>query len=498
MRLWRLLPLIAACGDDALVQPPAPTVVQPNPAPPRMAPAPAPPPPCITSASSTIPGVSLRFVEPSCRFSLDEALAGVPMPYEIVVDEAIQVTQQDSCVHDSGLVVRTSVEGDDNQAGSGGCPSWHSEATLVPGTYRVDDEFLAWSGFQSDTAVPSAPMHPGRVRLTVTAFALVDGTPQTASASLDIELGAPDPYVGALDPPAGIAWARRHGVPPFRGGAYPGRGRSLAEDGRGNLYVAGMASAGGRPFPFAAKLAPDGRLVWYRNYLHGSGWASLAVDDAGNLVVAGGGLLGEVRKYDPDGHPLWQVYAAGGQSDVAITPGGDALLATRSGLLLLAGDTGETRWSLPEPAEEPRLALDGTGRILVYGRNAASRALAPDGALLWTRPDTARSAAGMAEGFQILEGPGRVRVAGDGAELERESVGTDTQSLAVAADGSLVYAGVTGARLWVRTTAGTRELGSSASWYLGWNAAPVVLASRAGPVVTGELDQVAWLGRLAP
>lgn len=103
-------------------------------------------------------------------------------------------------------------------------------------------------------------------------------------------------------------WVNAYGNPAGTGDSvYPS-----ALDSSGNLLLAGIADTPGGLGIIAMKVAPDGTLLWTREYGtqgYAYGWG-IAADAAGNVIVSGGidtacGYDLVTLKYDAAGVPLW-------------------------------------------------------------------------------------------------------------------------------------------------------------------------------------------------
>jgi hypothetical protein len=149
--------------------------------------------------------------------------------------------------------------------------------------------------------------------------------------------GGPDLFVAKLDPSGACLWSK--GASASAGDAYGQYGQSVAVDGAGNVLVTGtfsgtvnlagcspVSSAPGGIELFVAKLDPSGACLWSKGAGVGEAYSnygqSVAVDDAGNVMVtgtfsgamnlggcplssAGGGVDLFVAKLDPSGACKW-------------------------------------------------------------------------------------------------------------------------------------------------------------------------------------------------
>lgn len=139
------------------------------------------------------------------------------------------------------------------------------------------------------------------------------------------------------------------------------RGKAVAVDSSGNVYITGYSYASwgapintytGNSEGFLAKYDPDGNHLWLTFMGCASvDWAmALAVDNEGNVYVAGtsfgtwgspvnpygGGFAdGFLAKFDPDGNRLWNTFLGGSSGDyayaVALDPSGSPCVAGLSG-----------------------------------------------------------------------------------------------------------------------------------------------------------------------
>lgn len=151
---------------------------------------------CTVSSSSTWEGITIRFPEQKCTFTLAEAAQGISFAYEVVVEKAypeFRPILQDAgkCDHPgtSTLFPYEVVEGNGQSyalADQGLCPGFSSQPVvdLQPGTYP--DTFtwpgVNWSG-PSDTNNPHGPpFPPGTYAFNVTIL----GSPASAEPGTPI------------------------------------------------------------------------------------------------------------------------------------------------------------------------------------------------------------------------------------------------------------------------------------------------------------------------
>ena len=269
--------------------------------------------------------------------------------------------------------------------------------------------------------------------------------------------GVSDAWVAKYAPDGTLLWTRQLGT------AATDIAAEVAPDGTGNAYVVGLTQgslggpAAGSMDGWVAKYGPDGALLWTRQL----GTAStdvaqgLAVDGSGNAYVGGltGGSLGGpsagsndawVAKYAPDGVLVWTRQFGTAAHDAATGVGADA-----SGNVYIVGDTqgslggpstgSDDAWVAKYAADGALLwtrqlgtaatdlagdvAADASGNAYIAGYTDGSLGgpsaggsdawmakYAADGALLWTRQlgtaatDTASDIDADASGNAIIVG----------------------------------------------------------------------------------------------
>ena len=200
-------------------------------------------------------------------------------------------------------------------------------------------------------------------------------------------------FIVRLDSNGGFVWARSPG------GFSTSIGRSLAADGRGNVYVAGelegeaifgldtLASHGGRDM-FVVRLDTAGEIIWGRN--GGGTWHDgahgVAIDSSGRIFCTGsaadpafGPLYFEddsiiatygsevfVAGYDSSGRFLCGVTAGGASGDL-----GQGIASARNGDIYIAG-------AFTETARFGAITLQGNGPIFGSGFLARVQGLPSD------------------------------------------------------------------------------------------------------------------------
>ncbi len=126
---------------------------------------------CRSTASSSLPGVTVSFPDASCRFSLAQARAGVQLAYQVSVEQSIgdvsprsQDTGGCGAPEDSGLIFFEQITGDNQRyclCDRGLCEPKQPVTTLRPGRYTGS---VAWDGRNwngpSDTSSPKGDPFP--------------------------------------------------------------------------------------------------------------------------------------------------------------------------------------------------------------------------------------------------------------------------------------------------------------------------------------------------
>ena len=168
--------------------------------------------------------------------------------------------------------------------------------------------------------------------------------------------------------------------------------KGIAVDAEGNVYVSGFSrdTAWFTDIVVTIKYDSAGDIVWLRTF-HNELWEGgddvaevIAVDSAGNVIVAGRSGVGEMSvyltlKYDGDGDSLWvDMYGASGGDDVI-----NALTVDHDGNIYVSGNS----------------AGFGTGM------DYATIKYAPDGERLWIRRYD-----GPDNGDDLVWGPGAIGV----------------------------------------------------------------------------------------
>jgi hypothetical protein len=149
----------------------------------------------------------------------------------------------------------------------------------------------------------------------------------------------------------------------FMGSSSDDRGRSIAVDGKGNVYIAGYGSSWGNPVnehagwvdAFAAKLNSSGVLQWH-TYMGGSEYddycISIAVDGSGNVYVSGESDASWGSPVNPHAGGNYDAFA------VKLDSNGVRLWNT------FIGSSGDERGK--------SIAVDGSGNVYVSGWSNAT------------------------------------------------------------------------------------------------------------------------------
>ncbi|MFS8741175.1 SBBP repeat-containing protein [Synechococcus sp. W70.1] len=236
-------------------------------------------------------------------------------------------------------------------------------------------------------------------------------------------------------------WSRQFGTPSSD------EARALAEDGQGNVWVAGItegslpgqSSAGGSDV-FLRKYNAQGRELWTRQFGTPASdeVVALAVDRRGNAWVAGmthGAFPGYsnageedifLRKYDPQGRELWtqQLGSAGPDQVIAIAVDGKSnvwVAGTGAGKSFVRqyNANGKPLWvrELGAHQQVAALAADGAGNLWIAGfvRDRARTGgfvckYDPSGNQVWMRQFSHRGGDGALS--VAVGGEGKVWVAG--------------------------------------------------------------------------------------
>ena len=237
-------------------------------------------------------------------------------------------------------------------------------------------------------------------------------------------------WLRLLDPDGDELWTiTASGVVPLDVAAVPTGGHVVAGKSAGTAWVRRYAPG------------PDGDELW--TYAHDGGdpggdeAAAVAVDPDGNVIVAGaeGSAALQwvvwVAKVDPDGNELWSVTHDGPADNerarsVAVDSAGNVVVAGTvggAGWVQALDPDGNERWTVdvPEAGTIGGVAVDAAGAVVIVGRawcclgeddNVWVRRLDPDGNTVWTQTHDG-PASGSDDGMDAAIGPdGAVFVAG--------------------------------------------------------------------------------------
>lgn len=254
---------------------------------------------------------------------------------------------------------------------------------------------------------------------------------------------------------AGLSWAS------YLGGNYSDFGEDVATDAAGNLVVVGRTRSSGwvsggydpdlngSEDAFVLKRSAEGTPLW-STFLGGDGTdqgLSIAVDDGGNILVAGlttsgywcqggydttydgGNGDGFVAKLSPNGAFLWSSYLGGSKSDY-----GYAVAVDLSNHVLVSGVTESSNWvsGLFDTSH------NGGGDAFVVKLN-------PNGAHVWS---TYLGGTNWERGYGVAaDSMGNVLVTGETSSPGWGVGGFDT-TLSGASDGFVIKLNPAGSHLW--------------------------------------------------
>ena len=158
------------------------------------------------------------------------------------------------------------------------------------------------------------------------------------------QVGYKDGFAAKLDSGGGLVWNT------FMGGTNEDSAASIAVDSAGNVYVAGL-DVGLDPAGFATKLDSSGGQLWYTTlgaYPDGDTITSISIDGAGNVYVAGyseatwgspiyphsADIDGFAAKLNNSGTLVWNTFLGGGGDDR-----GGSIVVDGSGNVYVAGNS---------------------------------------------------------------------------------------------------------------------------------------------------------------
>jgi hypothetical protein len=281
------------------------------------------------------------------------------------------------------------------------------------------DGVLLWTrnyaGPSDDQALAVAFDASGNVAVT-------GGSSQDDYTNDDDDLTRHDYYTAKYAAADGaLLWERRYNG--------PGNGRDLAQaiavDASDNVVVTGTSFADDSTDFYTVKYAgADGAMLWEKRY-NGSGedraqTAALALDAAGNVVVAGSSTGSEnnrdaltIKYAGADGAFLWEhrydgpAHLEDGVKAVAVDASGnvvvtglsiDSLFYHNAYTAKYAGTNGALLWDTiyaptNRSASGQALAVDASGNVVITGYSISNiwdhytaKYAAADGTLLWERP----------------------------------------------------------------------------------------------------------------
>lgn len=175
------------------------------------------------------------------------------------------------------------------------------------------------------------------------------------------------------------------------------RGRRVATDSLGNVYITGSPTGATYPVILAAKYDTNGTIQWQRSLgvtSNSNYGESISVDNSGNVYVGGyssslfNGNTAVIAKYDTDGSLQWQKYLANitspGNSqssivDLDVDSSGNTYLGISAQGIVIAkyNTSGTLQWqkrlsSSSETGYVQSIAVDSSGNIYMVGQSYGS------------------------------------------------------------------------------------------------------------------------------
>ncbi len=263
--------------------------------------------------------------------------------------------------------------------------------------------------------------------------------------------GAEDIFLRKHDPQGRELWTQQ------LGGAEPDQVAAIAVDDKGNLWVAGNSGSGAGK-SFVRQYDAEGKPLWIRELGAYQQATALATDGAGNLWVAGSvrdrsRAGGFVCKYDPSGNQVWmrQLSNRGGDGALSIAGG-------EEGKVWVAGYAPVQ--SLPKAYDLFVRQYDPYGNELWSRQFAGGQGEHPLAIVVdrfgrvWVAGSTQGPSASRSDAFVRLYDA-------NGGELWRHQFGSAdfdwVQAIALGQEGSLGVAGVTWGSLANQSPAGMKD-----------------------------------------
>jgi hypothetical protein len=156
----------------------------------------------------------------------------------------------------------------------------------------------------------------------------------------------------------------------------------VAMDDNGNLIVAGYGSASNQREYITIKYDPAGVQQWvavFDTTNWDEGTTSIAVDDSGAVIV---GSTYRIMKYNNAGSLMW-VYHQGATA-IAVDRLGSIYSTQEEGTTKKLNSAGSEQWSVAFAGNA--IALDGSGNVLVRDLSEGVAKISGNGSLLWSLP----------------------------------------------------------------------------------------------------------------
>jgi len=187
--------------------------------------------------------------------------------------------------------------------------------------------------------------------------------------------GSGDGFVAKLSAGGELLWST------YLGGGAEDTARSVAVDGEGNVYAAGIAHSSDWDVgagAFLIQFSSSGARLWSM-HLAGPDVGGAFVDTAGNVYVCGEG--GFVSKISPGGDTIWTTHVSGFAYSAAVGPSGDVYVVGNTnggmdGFVVKLSSAGDPLWSsyLGGAGKDDAIdvAVDSGGDVYVVGGTSSA------------------------------------------------------------------------------------------------------------------------------